>query len=171
MLDGGDGNDVLTGGGVLIGGAGNDTFKNSAAGLNGDTITDFSRGDRIVITDASLAGFGFSLSGSQLSFTGGSMTLSNLRFASIAASAAPEGGVQITFSGPPIVLSAGASVSPAIVSQATAQSAQAIGMAPTNQFLDQSDFRGDRPGGWLAGFDGSHWEATHMPQDDLFALA
>ncbi|MFL6753495.1 MAG: M10 family metallopeptidase C-terminal domain-containing protein, partial [Sphingomicrobium sp.] len=71
-------NNTLTGNGgldTLTGGAGADTFKDTAAGLNGDTITDFSAGDRIVITDANLAGFGFSISGKVLTFTGGSLTL------------------------------------------------------------------------------------------------
>jgi hypothetical protein len=90
VLDGGRGNDLLfgeDGTDVLIGGAGADTltggegkddFRDTAAGLNGDTIADFAVGDRIVITDASLAGFTFSLSGNTLSFTGGSLTLANL---------------------------------------------------------------------------------------------
>ena len=40
----------------LTGGVGNDTFQDTLAGLNGDTITDFSAGDKIVITNASLVG-------------------------------------------------------------------------------------------------------------------
>lgn len=153
----------------MSGGAGNDSFADTAAGLNGDTITDFSHGDRIVISDATLAGFTFSLTGSQLAFTGGSLTLSNLNYASIAASAAPEGGVQITFSGPPIILSAGASVSPAAGASASAQSAQAMEIAPTGQALDQSDLLRDRTPGWHAGM--NHWEALHSPITDLLALA
>ena len=50
---------VITGGlGIdkLTGGAGNDTFHDTLAGLNGDTITDFTAGDKIVITNASLSG-------------------------------------------------------------------------------------------------------------------
>src|SRR5262249_33732160 len=90
---------VLTGNGgsdTLTGGAGNDTFKDTKAGLNGDTITDFSAGDKIIITDASLAGFTFHLSGHTLTYTGGSLTLTNLPSGSIAASAASGGGVQLT---------------------------------------------------------------------------
>ena len=40
---------------TLTGGANADTFADTAAGLNGDTITDLQAGDSIVITDASLA--------------------------------------------------------------------------------------------------------------------
>ena len=107
VLDGGRGNDLLfgeDGTDVLIGGAGADTltggegkddFRDTAAGLNGDTIADFAVGDRIVITDASLAGFTFSLSGNTLSFTGGSLTLANLPAGPIVASVTPGGGVQL----------------------------------------------------------------------------
>ena len=100
VLSGLGGNDVLTGGtGVdaLTGGSGNDTFLDTEAGLNGDTITDFAAGDRIVITDATLAGFSFSTSGNTLNYTGGSVTLSNLHGGVFGAQAAPGGGVQLTF--------------------------------------------------------------------------
>jgi Ca2+-binding RTX toxin-like protein len=119
LLSGGSGDDVLGGwAGIdtLTGGAGLDTFKDVAAGLNGDTITDFSRGDVILITDATLAGFSFLLSGDLLTYTGGSLTLSNLHNAAIVASAAPGHGVQMRFASPPIVISSGASV--AIATQA-----------------------------------------------------
>jgi hypothetical protein len=49
----------------------------------------------IVFSDATLAGFSFSLSGHTLTFTGGSLALSNLPFGSIFASAAAGGGVQL----------------------------------------------------------------------------
>jgi serralysin len=89
---------------VLTGGLGTDTFQGSRAELNGDLITDFSRGDRIILADATLGGFSFSFAGGLLSYSGGSVTLSELPHPSIAASAAPEGGVQILFSGPPIIV-------------------------------------------------------------------
>jgi Ca2+-binding RTX toxin-like protein len=89
---------------VLTGGLGTDTFQGSRAELNGDLITDFSRGDRIILADATLGGFSFSFAGGLLSYSGGSVTLSDLPHPSIAASAAPEGGVQILFSGPPIIV-------------------------------------------------------------------
>jgi len=90
VLTGNAGSDTLTGG------AGNDTFKDTAAGLNGDTITDFSAGDKILITDASLAGFNFSLSGNTLTYTGGSLTLGSPIHGTIVAAAAAGGGVQLT---------------------------------------------------------------------------
>ena len=96
---GGTGADVLTGGNVP--GAFNldasaDLFKGTAAEFNGDTITDFTVGDKIVITDANIAGFSFSLSGTSLSYTGGSLTLSGPVDGRISASAAAGGGVQLT---------------------------------------------------------------------------
>ena len=84
------------GGDTLTGGAGNDTFKGTKTGLNGDTITDFSAGDKILITDASLAGFTFSLSGKVLTYSGGSLTFGAAPSGSIVASAAAGGGVQLT---------------------------------------------------------------------------
>ena len=111
VLNGGAGADILIGqGGVdtLTGGAGNDTFADISAGLNGDTITDFARGDRILLTDATLGlavGLTTGMSGSQLTYGSASFFLSNVRNPSIAFSAAPEGGVQIVFSGPPIIIS------------------------------------------------------------------
>jgi hypothetical protein len=81
---------------TLTGGAGNDTFRDTAAGLNGDTITDLSAGDRILISNATLAGFNFSLSGSTLTYTGGSLTLSSVPAGTIVAAAAASGGVQLS---------------------------------------------------------------------------
>ena len=106
---GGAGNDVLIGnwaaniltgnGGAntYIGGAGADTFRGTIANLAGDTITDFGAGDRIVFTNASLAGFTFNLAGSTLTYTGGSLTLQVVSAGSLVAGAAAEGGVQIRF--------------------------------------------------------------------------
>jgi Ca2+-binding RTX toxin-like protein len=98
-FDGGIGNDRLTGGAGadrLTGGSGRDTFTDTAAGLNGDTITDFTAGDMIVITDAALAGFTVSRLGNTVNFTGGSLTLANGPAGHIVASAAANGGVQLT---------------------------------------------------------------------------
>ncbi|HEU0284855.1 MAG TPA: FG-GAP-like repeat-containing protein [Sphingomicrobium sp.] len=92
---------VLTGSAgidTLTGGAGNDTFQDTKAGLNGDAITDFAIGDRIVITDATLAGFTVSLSGTTLTYTGGSVTLGTPVSGTITASAAASGGVQLVIS-------------------------------------------------------------------------
>ena len=91
----------------LAGRAGADLFIDTKANLAGDTILDFARGDRIVITDATL---GSSLTGSASAVTYGTMsfTMTNLRNASFAATAAPEGGVQIAYGGPALIVSAGA---------------------------------------------------------------
>lgn len=106
-INGGAGDDTLVGDGpsasvfsadTLTGGAGKDTFLDSAAGHNGDTITDFSAGDKIVFTDATLAGFSFSLSGNTLTYSGGSLTLSNVPTGHLVASAAAGGGVQLMVS-------------------------------------------------------------------------
>lgn len=100
-LSGGDGNDFLTGGignDELTGGLGNDTFIDTRSSLNTDEIMDFSSGDRIVFVDATLSGFSFNLSGQTLNYTGGSLTLYGLQLGlSFVASAAAEGGVQLTF--------------------------------------------------------------------------
>ena len=79
----------------FTGGLGNDTFRGTKFGLNGDTITDFSVGDPIVFIDAALAGFTFNLTGNTLNYSGGSMTLTGVT-GTIVASAAPGGGVQLT---------------------------------------------------------------------------
>ena len=92
---------VLTGGAgidTLTGGAGNDTFRGTKSGFNGDTITDFSSGDRIVIIDAALTSFSFSLSGTTLTYTGGSLRLSAPIAGTLVASGAAEGGVQLAIS-------------------------------------------------------------------------
>src|SRR5206468_7113343 len=92
-------NNVITGNigpDTLTGGAGNDTFRDTEGGHNGDTISDFSAGDKIVFTDATLSNFSFSLGGHTLSFTNGSLTLTNIPAGRIVVSAAPGGGVQLT---------------------------------------------------------------------------
>ena len=97
-LEGENGNDTLTGGSgvdTLTGGTGNDTFQDTKAGISGDTITDFSVGDSIVIADASLAGFTFALNGTTLTYTGGSLELSGPASGTIIASTAAGGGVQL----------------------------------------------------------------------------
>jgi Ca2+-binding RTX toxin-like protein len=81
LIFGGAGNDMLTGGAgadVLIGGGGSDIFKGTRAELAGDTLKDFGRGDRIFISDATIANFTFQLSGNVLTFgTGESVVLSD----------------------------------------------------------------------------------------------
>ena len=98
VLSGRGGSDLLTGGG------GNDTFLDTAFNLNGDTITDFARSDRIVITDAAL-GLNFGWTGSVLTYGATQIGLSNLLAVSVHIGAAPEGGVQIVFDNVPIIFS------------------------------------------------------------------
>ena len=96
-LLGGDGNDVLLGGAgadIMTGGTGHDTFEGTAAQLNGDTITDLSAGDSILIDGATLSGFTYSISGNTLQFTGGSITLTTIPVGTITATAV-AGGVQL----------------------------------------------------------------------------
>ena len=97
-IDGRGGDDVILGGygtDTLTGGSGNDSFTGETLEMDGDTITDFASGDRIVITDATLANFTFNLSGSTLTFTGGSLTLSSVPADSLIARAAAGGGVEL----------------------------------------------------------------------------
>jgi hypothetical protein len=99
VLDGGiSGNDTLTGGlgnDDLAGRGGNDSFRDTVAGLNGDMIEDFSRGDRIVFTDADVTSFSFSITGNTLNYTGGSLAFRSALDGMVVASAAEGGGVQL----------------------------------------------------------------------------
>jgi hypothetical protein len=73
-IDGGPGNDIISGGpgiDTLTGGTGADTFVDTGANLNGDTITDFSPGDRIQITDLSLATANIQIVGNTITFGSG----------------------------------------------------------------------------------------------------
>jgi hypothetical protein len=91
-------NNIITGNlgaDTLTGGGGSDAFKDTKAGHSGDTIIDFSAVDRIVFSDATLGSFTFSLSGHTLTYTGGSLTLTNLPTGTLVASAAIGGGVQL----------------------------------------------------------------------------
>jgi len=101
-LEGFEGDDVLVGGtgaDALVGGTGKDVFRGTAAELNGDTIVDLSGGDRISISDATLAGFSFTLTGNTLIFTGGSLTLGTVPTGSLYAAAGASGGVDILVRG------------------------------------------------------------------------
>ncbi|HYI42634.1 MAG TPA: M10 family metallopeptidase C-terminal domain-containing protein, partial [Sphingomicrobium sp.] len=104
LLTGGGGSDTLGGGlgsDTLTGGAGGDTFTGTAAELSGDTITDFAIGDRIVIANASLASFTHSLSGSTLTYSGGSLSFGSALSGSLVATAAAGGGVQLVLTNDP----------------------------------------------------------------------
>ncbi|NIJ09046.1 Ca2+-binding RTX toxin-like protein [Sphingomonas vulcanisoli] len=77
-LDGGAGDDMLIGGlgaDRLTGGAGNDTFLGTTTELNGDTITDFSVGDRIHVTDQTYPGFTLQRAVGAVSFGGATVQL------------------------------------------------------------------------------------------------
>ena len=89
ILTGNHGPDTLTGG------LGSDAFRDSEAGHSNDTITDFGAGDKIVFTDASLSNFSFSLLDHTLTYTGGSLTLTNVPAGGIVVKAAAGGGVQL----------------------------------------------------------------------------
>jgi hypothetical protein len=90
VLRGNAGSDVFTGGG------GNDSYIDTIANHNGDRITDFNAGDKIVFSNAVLGSFTYSLSGGVLTFTGGSMTLSGLGTGTLLASTYSGGGVQLS---------------------------------------------------------------------------
>jgi hypothetical protein len=97
-LSGLGGDDTLTGlagKDTLTGGAGDDAFRDTGAGHSGDTILDFSPGDAIVFTDATLGSFSFSITGNTLNFTGGSLTLSDGPPGHVVAQAAAGGGVEL----------------------------------------------------------------------------
>ena len=73
-IDGGPGNDTISGGAgidTLTGGTGADKFVDTGANLNGDTITDFSPGDRIQITDLPLASANIQIAGNTITFGSG----------------------------------------------------------------------------------------------------
>lgn len=78
-IDGGDGNDVLNGGAGadrLTLGAGNDTVRALLSELLGDTITDFTAADRLVVQRSDLHRTDFSVSPSGVvTFAGGAVTL------------------------------------------------------------------------------------------------
>lgn len=100
ILNGGSGNDILVGGAgtdTLTGGTGADSFKDTAANLNGDTITDFSVGDRIQITDLTSGTANIHVVGDTISYTGGSVTVTGLSTAAgqIAIRDIQGGGVEI----------------------------------------------------------------------------
>ena len=104
-LNGGAGDDIITGGlGLdrLTGGLGADLFQDTIAGLSGDTITDFTRGDRIVLTDATLStsdAWWLDASRTVLTFTGGSITFASPLFGRLAVDELPTGGIELRLAG------------------------------------------------------------------------
>ena len=95
LIVGGAGADIMTGG------AGADLFRGTVATLNADRITDLTSGDQILLTDANAGSFTFSLTGSTLTYSGGSMTLNGVAAGALVASAAAGGGVVLAFASAP----------------------------------------------------------------------
>jgi len=97
-LSGGAGGDTLAGGtGVdaLSGGSGVDLFRDTAANLNGDRITDLSAGERIIVSDGGFGAFSASMSGDLLRFTGGAVNTNGAPGGVLQVRVAAGGGVQI----------------------------------------------------------------------------
>jgi hypothetical protein len=84
------------GGDVLFGGGGNDQFLGTLAQLAGDRIVDFSAGDLLLVEDATLAGFEFSLLGETLRLAGGVIVTLAGFAGQLVASAGLGGGVALT---------------------------------------------------------------------------
>lgn len=93
---------------TFTGGSGNDTYIDTIANHNGDKITDFNAGDKIVFSNATLGSFSFGFSAGVLSFTGGSMTLNGLSSGTFLASNYAGGGVQLALQAGQASTSAGA---------------------------------------------------------------
>jgi hypothetical protein len=78
----------------FTGNGGNDVFQGSAAHLAGNYITDFAIGDRIQVTDASYAGFGFQHTGALLGFNGTFLNIGTAN-ARLVPAASASGGVDL----------------------------------------------------------------------------
>ena len=105
IINGMGGNDTITGGpgiDTLTGGGGTDTFLDDAAGLNGDTITDFLPGDRIQFTDLDVVTANIAISTDTSSLTynlpgggQGSLHIGNLGPGRFVVRAISGGGVDV----------------------------------------------------------------------------
>ena len=99
IINGGNGNDFLAGGlgnDILTGGNGVDVFRDTAAGLNGDHITDLLPGDSIVFTDLSSGTANFGISGHSITYGNGmSVIVDNLGPGRLFFQDIQSGGVQI----------------------------------------------------------------------------
>ena len=97
---GNGGNDTLSGGAgadTLTGGQGSDRFIDTTANLNGDTITDFSADDVIVLSDAApITGF-VEFTGGTLNYAGISIALPGLAPGVFGISPFITGGVALAF--------------------------------------------------------------------------
>lgn len=156
---GGSGGDIIVANGAantLTGGAGSDVFLGTLTNLGGDTVTDFARGDRIVISDA-VTGLALGWTGSQLTYGSASLTLSNVRNPSIAVHNAAEGGIEIVLSGPPIILAGG----PAAVAGENSSFKAAASASERSPVLPIDNL----PASW------PEWLAPCHLTDDMFAMA
>jgi hypothetical protein len=63
--------------GVLTGNGGDDTFQGTQSGLSHYAITDLNVGDKLNLTDGSLATFSYTRDGDSLAYSGMSVTMSN----------------------------------------------------------------------------------------------
>ncbi len=101
-IEGGGGADVIEGGpgvDVLTGGPGADIFRDYFPSyMNGDVITDFGPGDKIIFNGAFVdpGSFSFSLSGSTLTFAGGSLTFGTLPTGTLVARTTAEGDIELS---------------------------------------------------------------------------
>lgn len=98
VLRGLGGDDVLVGGGgadVLVGGAGTDTFRGTRADLAGDTLRDFTFGERIHVTDAG-AGLAVTQVGTRVTLAGGTaLTVARGGDLRLDVRAAADGGMEV----------------------------------------------------------------------------
>jgi serralysin len=104
-IAGGGGDDVIDGGAgidILTGGSGADTFM--MIDYNGDTITDFGAGDRLVFEYGRPVSA--SLSNGILTLGAGSVTLAGVDHVSLAFTNLSDGAVALAFGGPPLVVAA-----------------------------------------------------------------
>ncbi len=102
IIDAGSGDDVISGEGdadIMTGGTGVDRFRDTAAGLNGDRITDLLPGDRIQLTDLTLQNANIGISGSTITFNGGSVTVDNLGPGRLIIRGIQSGGVEVRLQG------------------------------------------------------------------------
>ncbi|MBV8565082.1 MAG: S8 family serine peptidase, partial [Methylobacteriaceae bacterium] len=82
---------------TMTGGGGNDTFQSTIGGFNGDTITDGHVGDKIVFTDANLATFAYTWSGTTLHYASThALNLPNNPIGHFILSVDPTSGVDVT---------------------------------------------------------------------------
>ena len=104
-ITGGGGNDVIDGSSgldILTGGSGADTFM--MTDYNGDTITDFGAGDRLVFEYGRPASASFS--NGVLTVGAGSLTLTGVSNTSFAYTNLGGGAVALAFGGPPLIAAA-----------------------------------------------------------------